>query len=70
MLISITWWRSFSGPLSKDDIVISTGAEIGGLLVDGLGDGVLIEAPEMPSEDLTFLRNMSFGLLQARRRNP
>jgi hypothetical protein len=57
---------SFSGPHSKDEIVISTGAEIGGLLVDGLGDGVLVEAPELPSEELDFLRNMSFGLLQVR----
>ena len=55
---------SFSGLHSKDEIVISTGAEIGGLLVDGLGDGVLVEAPALPSEELDFLRNMSFGLLQ------
>ena len=44
-------------------MVISTGTEIGGLLVDGLGDGVLVEYPQ---EDLSFLRVMSFGLLQAR----
>lgn len=42
-------------------MVIATGTEIGGLLVDGLGDGVLIEYPQ---EDLSFLRVMSFGLLQ------
>ena len=60
--------RSFSGTPSKDEIVITTGTEIGALLVDGLGDGVLIEAPELPSEELDFLRNMSFGLLQARLR--
>lgn len=43
-------------------MVISTGTEIGGLLVDGLGDGVLVEYPQ---EELSFLRVMSFGLLQA-----
>jgi len=31
------------------------------MLCDGLGDGVMVECP---SEDLEFLRNMSFGLLQ------
>ena len=46
-----------------DEIVITTGTEVGALLVDGLGDGVLIECP---TAELGFLRNMSFGLLQAR----
>lgn len=44
-------------------MVIATGTEIGSLLVDGLGDGVLLEYPQ---EDLSFLRVMSFGLLQVR----
>lgn len=35
--------------------------QVGGLLVDGLGDGAIIEAPH---EDLDFLRTTSFGLLQ------
>ena len=47
--------------------MISTGTEIGGLLVDGLGDGVLVEYPQ---EDLSFLRVMSFGLLQVLPRPP
>lgn len=42
--------------------MISTGTFAGSLLVDGLGDGVLIDAPH---EDLDFLRTLSFGLLQA-----
>lgn len=37
---------------------------MGSLLVDGLGDGALIECP---SEDLDFLRTTSFGLLQGSR---
>jgi (E)-4-hydroxy-3-methylbut-2-enyl-diphosphate synthase len=41
--------------------VINTGSLVGGLLVDGLGDGVLIEAPH---EDVEYLRTTSFGLLQ------
>lgn len=47
---------------SRDEIVLTSGTEIGALLVDGLGDGVAIECP---SEELEFLRLMSFGLLQA-----
>ncbi len=54
----------FDGQPTKDDIIITTGAEIGGLLVDGLGDGVLVEAPQLPTTELNFLRTMSFGLLQ------
>lgn len=48
----------------RDDIVLNTGAWVGGLLVDGLGDGVLIEAE---GEDTDFLRTTSFGLLQGSR---
>lgn len=47
--------------MSRDELVLTSGTEIGALLVDGLGDGVAIECP---SEDLDFLRTMSFGLLQ------
>eukprot|EP00195_Chlamydomonas_chlamydogama_P017274 CAMPEP_0202902060 /NCGR_PEP_ID=MMETSP1392-20130828/16134_1 /ASSEMBLY_ACC=CAM_ASM_000868 /TAXON_ID=225041 /ORGANISM="Chlamydomonas chlamydogama, Strain SAG 11-48b" /LENGTH=702 /DNA_ID=CAMNT_0049588743 /DNA_START=163 /DNA_END=2271 /DNA_ORIENTATION=+ len=48
----------------RDEIVINTGTYVGGLLVDGLGDGAVIEAPH---EDLEFLRTTSFGLLQGSR---
>jgi hypothetical protein len=49
--------------INRDEIVINTGSLVGGLLVDGLGDGVLIEAPH---EDIEYLRTTSFGLLQVR----
>eukprot|EP00271_Cylindrocystis_brebissonii_P010368 TRINITY_DN26543_c0_g1_i1.p1 TRINITY_DN26543_c0_g1~~TRINITY_DN26543_c0_g1_i1.p1 ORF type:complete len:762 (+),score=157.02 TRINITY_DN26543_c0_g1_i1:234-2519(+) len=45
----------------KDDVVIRSGSEAGALLVDGLGDGVMLEAPGL---DFDFLRNSSFGMLQ------
>jgi (E)-4-hydroxy-3-methylbut-2-enyl-diphosphate synthase len=48
-------------PLCRDDLVIGAGTDAGALLVDGLGDGVLIEAPD---QDFDFLRNTSFNLLQ------
>lgn len=45
----------------RDDLVIGAGTNAGALLVDGLGDGVLLEAPD---KDFDFLRNTSFNLLQ------
>ena len=48
---------------SKEDLVIHAGAECGALLCDGLGDGVLFEAPY----SIDFMRNLSFGILQAAR---
>jgi len=45
----------------RDDLVISAGSEAGALLVDGLGDGLMLEASD---QDFDFLRNTSFGLLQ------
>lgn len=45
----------------RDDLVIGAGTNAGALLVDGLGDGVLLEALD---QDFDFLRNTSFNLLQ------
>lgn len=42
-------------------MVIKAGSEAGAMLVDGLGDGVLLEAAD---QDFDFLRNTSFGMLQ------
>lgn len=55
---------TFAQEVVRDELVIKTGSWVGGLLVDGLGDGALIEAPH---EDLEFLRTTSFGLLQGSR---
>jgi (E)-4-hydroxy-3-methylbut-2-enyl-diphosphate synthase len=41
--------------------VIKAGSEAGALLVDGLGDGILLEADD---QDFEFLRTTSFGMLQ------
>jgi len=43
------------------------GTEVGGLLVDGLGDGVLVEPQTPGSFELSMLRTVSFGLLQGSR---
>lgn len=46
---------------NRDDLVIAAGSNAGALLVDGLGDGILLEASD---QDFDFLRNTSFNLLQ------
>ncbi|KAJ4980008.1 hypothetical protein NE237_010788 [Protea cynaroides] len=51
----------FPRGIHRDDLVIGAGSTAGALLVDGLGDGVLLEAPD---QDVEFLRNTSFNLLQ------
>ncbi|KAL1827644.1 hypothetical protein ACET3Z_006056 [Daucus carota] len=51
----------FPKGIHRDDLVIGAGANAGSLLVDGLGDGILLEAPD---QDFDFLRNTSFNLLQ------
>ncbi|VFQ91483.1 unnamed protein product [Cuscuta campestris] len=51
----------FPKNIHRDDLVIGAGTNAGALLVDGLGDGVLLEAPD---NDFDFLRNTSFNLLQ------
>mmetsp|Transcript_26004 Transcript_26004/g.34110 ORF Transcript_26004/g.34110 Transcript_26004/m.34110 type:complete len:732 (+) Transcript_26004:127-2322(+) len=51
------------GDISNDELIINSGIGAGSLLVDGLGDGVLVDAP-FPTEQL---RLQSFGLLQGSR---
>jgi (E)-4-hydroxy-3-methylbut-2-enyl-diphosphate synthase len=51
----------FPKSVNRDDLVIGAGANVGALLVDGLGDGVLLEAAD---QEFEFLRDTSFNLLQ------
>lgn len=51
----------FPEGVHRDDLVIGAGSNAGALLVDGLGDGLLLEAHD---QDFDFLRNTSFNLLQ------
>ncbi|KAH6814051.1 4-hydroxy-3-methylbut-2-enyl diphosphate synthase [Perilla frutescens var. frutescens] len=51
----------FPREIHRDDLVIGAGANAGALLVDGLGDGIMLEAPD---QEFEFLRNTSFNLLQ------
>ena len=52
----------------RSDVVIQSGSQVGGLLVDGFGDGVLIQYAGSDKDiTLDFLRTTSFGLLQGSR---
>ncbi|WOL12956.1 4-hydroxy-3-methylbut-2-en-1-yl diphosphate synthase (ferredoxin), chloroplastic [Canna indica] len=51
----------FPKAVHRDDLVITAGSNAGALLVDGLGDGLLLEAAD---QEFEFLRNTSFNLLQ------
>ncbi len=47
--------------LSKDDVCISLGAELGSLFCDGLGEGVLVDSPSSLKDN----RELGLNLLQA-----
>jgi len=48
--------------LSNEDIQLFAAIDVGGLLVDGLGDGIML-----PAADLKFANQTAFGTLQAAR---
>jgi len=50
--------------VARDQLVLTVGSQVGCSLVDGMGDGILIEAPQT---EVGFLRTTSFGLLQGSR---
>lgn len=53
--------RMHSRQMSQDKFILTIGAEVGGCLVDGLGDGVMVAAPGL---EKGMLRSVCFGLLQ------
>ena len=50
--------------LSDEDLILYSSTDFGALLLDGLGDGIWLEAPGNP---LKLINNISFGILQATR---
>jgi (E)-4-hydroxy-3-methylbut-2-enyl-diphosphate synthase len=52
---------AFADGTSRDEIIISAGSQVGALMVDGLGDGLMLECA---TEDVEFLRTTGFALLQ------
>jgi (E)-4-hydroxy-3-methylbut-2-enyl-diphosphate synthase len=57
----VIYSAKFEAGATKDEIILTTGASVGGLLVDGRGDGVALQ---VVGGDLEEIRNTSFGLLQ------
>ena len=53
------------GELSSDQFQLYSSTDLGGLLIDGLGDGVFL-APEKCGSD-QFINQTAFGILQATR---
>lgn len=50
--------------LSDDELMLDAATDLGGLLADGLGDGVWIESPTTPHDPVN---RAAFGILQATR---
>lgn len=50
--------------VTEEQFIISSGSQVGAMLIDGFGDGVLLQAKD---KGLEFLRLTSFGMLQASR---
>ena len=53
-----------SGLTSPEDFQLYAATDLGGLLLDGLGDGIWADAPEIPTKTIL---TTSFGILQATR---
>ena len=62
------------GQLTHDQVQLYAATDVGGLLIDGLGDGVLLSTELLPDREkgewlqtIGQLNNLSFGILQAAR---
>ncbi|GMH42640.1 hypothetical protein BSKO_10559 [Bryopsis sp. KO-2023] len=53
-----------SSDADPEELIIRSGSQVGSCLMDGFGDGVMMEAED---QGLEFLRTTSFGMLQASR---
>lgn len=59
---------------ASDDTLLYSATDIGGLLIDGLGDGIMLSTENLETrnkanslKDIKFLNDTSFGVLQAAR---
>ncbi|WP_018477847.1 (E)-4-hydroxy-3-methylbut-2-enyl-diphosphate synthase [Pontibacter roseus] len=62
------------GQLTSDEVQLYAATDVGGLLIDGLGDGILLGTELLPQQEkgewlqtIDKLNNLSFGILQAAR---
>lgn len=53
--------------LQGDNLTVNAATDIGGLLIDGFGDGVLLENPQGEFVRSKSLNQLAFGILQAAR---
>ena len=52
----------------EDRVMLAASTDAGGLLIDGMGDGIMLSAQAEPSlEDIKLLNDTAFGILQAAR---
>lgn len=65
--------RSY-GALTPDQVQLYASTDVGGLLIDGLGDGIILGTDLLPEQEkgewlstIEKLNNLSFGILQAAR---
>lgn len=56
--------KSSDAASSRNEFMLSASAEIGGILTDGLADGIWLASDQVDSADLN---NLAFGILQASR---
>ncbi len=65
--IPVVVQRTYSG-IPDEDVPLYAATDVGGLLIDGLGDGIMLSAPSQPEADkLKLLNSLAFGILQAAR---
>lgn len=62
-ILPVVFWRSYS-KLNEDAFMLYSATDMGALLIDGLGDGIFITAPEIPMQRVN---STAFGILQATR---
>ncbi|PTX20142.1 4-hydroxy-3-methylbut-2-en-1-yl diphosphate synthase [Pontibacter mucosus] len=62
------------GQLTPDQVQLYAATDVGGLLIDGLGDGILLSTELLPAQEkqdelqtIDTLNKLSFGILQAAR---
>ncbi|GAB3644047.1 (E)-4-hydroxy-3-methylbut-2-enyl-diphosphate synthase [Spirosoma arcticum] len=59
---------SRSGGIATEDVPLYAATDVGGLLIDGLGDGIMLSADAASTpDDLKRLNGLAFGILQAAR---
>ena len=58
--------RSYT-TVAEDDVPLYAATDVGGLLIDGLGDGILLSSDSASVGELKRLNSLAFGILQAAR---